>query len=50
VSRHPRRSRSGESPAQSLGVSKGGFYGYFRNRDALLIEMLGTWECAAARR
>ncbi|MEV8593302.1 TetR/AcrR family transcriptional regulator [Streptomyces sp. NPDC052012] len=32
--------------AQSLGVSKGGFYGYFRNRDALLTEMLDTWERA----
>ncbi|MBZ4321328.1 TetR/AcrR family transcriptional regulator [Streptomyces huiliensis] len=30
--------------AQALGVSKGGFYGYFRNRDALLAEMLDTWE------
>ncbi|MEV3988340.1 TetR/AcrR family transcriptional regulator [Streptomyces sp. NPDC049837] len=33
-----------ESLAQSLGVSKGGFYGYFRNRDALLTEILDTWE------
>ncbi|MFD3421418.1 TetR/AcrR family transcriptional regulator [Streptomyces decoyicus] len=33
-----------ESLAQSLSVSKGGFYGYFRNRDALLAEMLDTWE------
>ncbi|MFD7610347.1 TetR/AcrR family transcriptional regulator [Streptomyces sp. NPDC059828] len=30
--------------AQSLGVSKGGFYGYFRNRAALLAEILDTWE------
>ncbi|MGW0903189.1 TetR/AcrR family transcriptional regulator [Streptomyces sp. NPDC002853] len=30
--------------AQALGVSKGGFYGYFRNRAALLQEMLETWE------
>ncbi len=30
--------------AQRLGVSKGGFYGYFRNRAALLAEMLDTWE------
>ncbi|MGI5336914.1 TetR/AcrR family transcriptional regulator [Streptomyces sp. CA-181903] len=30
--------------AQALGVSKGGFYGYFGNRDALLTEMLDTWE------
>ncbi|MGI5347096.1 TetR/AcrR family transcriptional regulator [Streptomyces sp. CA-250714] len=34
--------------AQALGVSKGGFYGYFRNREALLTEMLDTWERAAA--
>ncbi|MBL1083444.1 TetR/AcrR family transcriptional regulator [Streptomyces actinomycinicus] len=34
--------------AQALGVSKGGFYGYFRNRDALLGEMLDTWEREAA--
>ncbi|GAA2514963.1 TetR/AcrR family transcriptional regulator [Streptomyces gobitricini] len=33
-----------ESLAQALGVSKGGFYGYFANRDALLAEMLETWE------
>ncbi|MFE3645659.1 TetR/AcrR family transcriptional regulator [Streptomyces sp. NPDC059169] len=33
-----------ESLAQSLGVSKGGFYGYFRNREALLAEMLDAWE------
>lgn len=33
-----------ESLAQALGVSKGGFYGYFRNRHALLAEMLDTWE------
>lgn len=30
--------------AQALGVSKGGFYGYFDNRGALLAEMLDTWE------
>ncbi|MFJ6810720.1 TetR/AcrR family transcriptional regulator [Streptomyces anulatus] len=30
--------------AQALGVTKGGFYGYFRNRAALLEEMLATWE------
>ncbi|MFC5724686.1 TetR/AcrR family transcriptional regulator [Streptomyces gamaensis] len=30
--------------AQALGVSKGGFYGYFRNRGVLLDEMLDTWE------
>jgi AcrR family transcriptional regulator len=33
-----------ESLAQALGVSKGGFYGYFANRSALLTEMLDTWE------
>ncbi|HEY9368315.1 TetR/AcrR family transcriptional regulator [Streptomyces sp.] len=33
-----------ESLAQSLGVSKGGFYGYFGNRGALLTEILDTWE------
>ncbi|AWT42070.1 MULTISPECIES: TetR/AcrR family transcriptional regulator [Streptomyces] len=33
-----------EALAQSLGVTKGGFYGYFRNRDALLAEMLDLWE------
>jgi AcrR family transcriptional regulator len=33
-----------ESLAQALGVSKGGFYGYFRNRGALLTEILDTWE------
>ncbi|MFD3549682.1 TetR/AcrR family transcriptional regulator [Streptomyces sp. NPDC058655] len=37
-----------EALAQALGVSKGGFYGYFRNRDALLGEMLDTWEHEAA--
>ncbi|MFD7558375.1 MULTISPECIES: TetR/AcrR family transcriptional regulator [unclassified Streptomyces] len=30
--------------AQALGVSKGGFYGYFQGRGALLDEMLDTWE------
>jgi AcrR family transcriptional regulator len=33
-----------EALAQALGVSKGGFYGYFDNRGALLTEMLDTWE------
>lgn len=33
-----------ETLAQTLGVTKGGFYGYFANRDALLTEMLDTWE------
>jgi AcrR family transcriptional regulator len=30
--------------AQALGVTKGGFYGYFSDRRALLDEMLDTWE------
>lgn len=33
-----------EALAKSLGVSKGGFYGYFADRDELLTEMLDTWE------
>jgi AcrR family transcriptional regulator len=32
--------------AQALGVTKGGFYGYFEHRRALLEEMLDTWERA----
>jgi AcrR family transcriptional regulator len=35
-----------ESLAQALGVTKGGFYGYFDDRRALLDEMLDTWEKA----
>ncbi|QYG94187.1 TetR/AcrR family transcriptional regulator [Iamia sp. SCSIO 61187] len=30
--------------AKALGVTKGGFYGYFADRAALLTEMLDTWE------
>jgi AcrR family transcriptional regulator len=30
--------------AKSLGVTKGGFYGYFADRGALLTEMLDAWE------
>jgi AcrR family transcriptional regulator len=30
--------------AQALGVTKGGFYGHFADRTALLAEMLDTWE------
>jgi AcrR family transcriptional regulator len=33
-----------EQLAQALGVTKGGFYGYFSDRRALLEEMLDTWE------
>jgi AcrR family transcriptional regulator len=30
--------------AKKLGVTKGGFYGYFDDRDALLRAMLDAWE------
>ncbi|RJL23009.1 TetR/AcrR family transcriptional regulator [Bailinhaonella thermotolerans] len=30
--------------AKALGVTKGGFYGYFADRNALLEAMLDTWE------
>ncbi|MDA0632152.1 TetR/AcrR family transcriptional regulator [Nonomuraea sp. MCN248] len=33
-----------EALAKRLGVTKGGFYGYFADRDALLTAMLDTWE------
>ncbi|WP_328611321.1 TetR/AcrR family transcriptional regulator [Amycolatopsis sp. NBC_00345] len=33
-----------EALAKALGVTKGGFYGYFADRDALLEAMLDTWE------
>lgn len=33
-----------EALAQALGVTKGGFYGYFADRQALLDEMLDRWE------
>jgi AcrR family transcriptional regulator len=33
-----------ESLAQALGVSKGGFYWHFKDRPALLEEMLDAWE------
>ncbi|TMR21920.1 TetR/AcrR family transcriptional regulator [Nonomuraea turkmeniaca] len=33
-----------EALAKKLGVTKGGFYGYFADRDALLNAMLDVWE------
>ena len=33
-----------EALARALGVSRGGFYGYFDGRPALLEEMLDAWE------
>lgn len=33
-----------EAVAKKLGVTKGGFYGYFTDRDALLRAMLDAWE------
>ena len=33
-----------ESLARALGVTKGGFYGYFADRGTLLAEVLDTWE------
>lgn len=33
-----------ETLATRLGVTKGGFYGYFDDRNALLTEMLDAWE------
>ena len=33
-----------ESLAHALGVSKGGFYWHFKDRQALLDEMLDAWE------
>ncbi len=35
-----------EALAQSLGVTKGGFYWHFEDRQALLQELLATWEHA----
>lgn len=37
-----------EALAASLGVSKGGFYWHFKDRRALLEEMLDSWEKAVA--
>lgn len=36
-----------EPLAQALGVTKGGFYGHFADRNALIQAMLDTWERAA---
>src|SRR4029453_6923285 len=36
-----------EPLAQTLGVTKGGFYWHFDDRRALLEEMLDTWERAS---
>lgn len=33
-----------EAVAKALGVTKGGFYWHFEDREALLEEMLDTWE------
>ena len=32
--------------AQGLGVTRGGFYGHFENRGALLVALLDAWERA----
>ncbi|KNX39005.1 TetR family transcriptional regulator [Luteipulveratus halotolerans] len=37
-----------ESLAQAIGVTKGGFYGYFGGRQALLDEMLDAWESSVS--
>jgi AcrR family transcriptional regulator len=37
-----------EALAEGLGVSKGGFYWHFTDRQALLEEMLDRWEKSAA--
>jgi AcrR family transcriptional regulator len=39
-----------ESLARTLGVTKGGFYGYFDDRQALLEEVLDTWESRSTER
>jgi len=38
-----------EALAAELGVTKGGFYGYFDGRNALLDEMLDEWERRCTR-
>ena len=37
-----------EALAQALGVTKGGFYGHFADRNALLDDMLDSWERMSA--
>ena len=37
-----------EALAEALGVTKGGFYGHFADRNEFLEEMLDTWERRAA--
>ncbi len=36
-----------EPLAQRLGVTRGGFYGHFKNRHDFIDEMLDTWSGAA---
>lgn len=38
-----------EGVARDLGVTKGGFYGYFENRRALLAAVLDAWEQGATK-
>jgi len=38
-----------EALARTLGVTKGGFYGHFSDRSALLAEMLDSWERMSTR-
>jgi AcrR family transcriptional regulator len=38
-----------EALARTLGVTKGGFYGHFSDRSALLTEMLDSWERMSTR-
>ena len=38
-----------EALARTLGVTKGGFYGHFSDRSALLAEMLDAWERMSTR-
>lgn len=38
-----------QSLSRRLGVTRGGFYGYFRNRDALLHQLLRHWRDSNTR-